>query len=125
VALTAIAIATVLFALLQVNQFSRLTSTGYEIEELKRERTVKQAANHELEAEVAALSSLARIDWEARTRLGLQPAARTLYIEVNADAPAQQSLPTRYRRDEPAPVTGPAEDGGAPLWRRMLRLLPF
>ena len=65
----------------QVNQFSRLTSTGYEINELNRQRAERQAANHELEAEVAQLSSLARVDWEARTRLHLEPAQQKLYID--------------------------------------------
>jgi cell division protein FtsL len=109
----------------QVNQFSRLTSTGYEIEGLKRERAAKQAANHELEAEVARLSSLARIDWEARTRLGMTPATRTMYIDVNAELPARQSLPTRYLPDavqQPAPTVDADSDS---IWERALKLLPF
>jgi cell division protein FtsL len=110
-------------ALAQVNQFSRLTSTGYEIEELSRQRAAQQAANHELEAEVAQLSSLARVDIEARTRLQMVPAARRLYIEVNAPTPARQTLPTRYLPTAPAPE--PVAKDDAPLWRRALDLLPF
>ena len=43
----------------QVNQFSRVTSAGYELDRLNQERAAKQAQNHEIEADVARLSSLA------------------------------------------------------------------
>jgi hypothetical protein len=106
---------------LQVNQLSTATVTSYEINELNRERAAKQAANHELEAEVAGLSSLARVDIEARLRLGLQPAARKLYIDVNQPLPADQSLPTRYMpRDETDPVPEAAS-----IWDVVAGLVPF
>ena len=111
-------------AVLQINQFSRLTSTGYQIDQLNRQRAEKQAANHELEAEVARLSSLARVDWEARTRLGMQPATRTLYIDVNAELPAHDSLPTRYTTPDSADDSAQAEHHD-PFWKRALKRLPF
>ena len=105
----------------QVNQFSRLTSTGYEINELNRLRAEKQAENHALEAEVAQLSSLARVDWEARVRLHLQPAEQKLYITVNHEVPDRQTLPTRF-----LPTDGPdLEQPEEPIWRRFLKSLPF
>jgi cell division protein FtsL len=110
-------------ALLQVNQFSRLTSTGYQINELNRERAVRQAENHELEAKVASLSSLARVDWEARTRLHMEPAKQKLYIDVNHPLPDRQTLPTRFLPQE-QPVASPVA-GHDSLWKRLLRLLPF
>ena len=105
----------------QVNQFSRLTSTGYQINELNRQRADRQAANHALEAEVAGLSSLARVDWEARTRLHLEPAQQKLYITVNHEVPDRQTLPTRFLPPE-APGAG---SGGEPAWKRLLKSLPF
>lgn len=110
-------------ALLQVNQFSRLTSTGYQINELNSERASRQAENHALEAEVASLSSLARVDWEARTRLHMEPATRKLYIDVNHPAPDRQTLPTRFLPQQSAapPVLASHES----LWKRLLKLLPF
>ncbi|MEX0749801.1 MAG: hypothetical protein WD359_03255 [Dehalococcoidia bacterium] len=105
-------------ALLQVNQFSRLTSTGYQIESLKRERDVKLAANHKLEADVASLSSLARVDLVARIELGMLPAQRRLYIDVNQAVPERQTLPTRFLPDEPQAET-PAQDG-KPFWKRAI-----
>ena len=106
---------------LQVNQLSTATVTSYEINALNRERAAKQAANHELEAEVAGLSSLARVDIEARLRLGLLPATRKLYIDVNQPLPAEQSLPTRYMpQDDAQPV--PAEPT---IWDTVAGMLPF
>jgi cell division protein FtsL len=111
----------ILAAGFQVNRYSRVTTTGYELNDLQRVRAQMQAQNHELEAEVAALSSLARVDWEARTRLQMVPATKTLYIEVNHPVPEKQAIPTRF-----LPATSPdifTEE--EPLWRRLLRLLPF
>lgn len=111
-------------ALLQVNQFSRLTSTGYEIEFLKRERDLQLAENHKLEADVAALSSLARVDIEARLQLGMQPATRRLYMEVNQPVPQRQTLPTRFLPEEP--LAAPVAPEEAPWWKRAIGwLLPF
>ena len=105
----------------QVNQFSRLTSTGYQINELNKERSGREAANHALEAEVAQLSSLARVDWESRTRLHLEPAQQKLYLTVNHRVPDRQTLPTRFLPPEP-PQVG---QSGDPLWKRLLKALPF
>lgn len=110
-------------ALVQVNEFSRLTSTGYQINELTAERSARQADNHALEAEVASLSSLARVDWEARTRLHMEPAKQKLYIDVNGAAPDRQTLPTRFLPAE-RPVASPTPAEGTPLWKRLVRLLP-
>ena len=110
-------------ALVQVNEFSRLTSTGYQINELTAERASRQADNHALEAEVASLSSLARVDWEARTRLHMEPAKQKLYIDVNGAAPDRQTLPTRFLPAErPAATSGAT--GHTSLWKRLLGLLP-
>jgi cell division protein FtsL len=113
-------------ALLQVNQFSRLASTGYQINELNRERAARQAENHDLEAEVASLSSLARVDWEAHTRLHMEPAQQRLYISINHPLPRRQALPTRF-----LPQPKPAGEAPAPaargdsIWEQLLKLLPF
>lgn len=105
----------------QVSQFSRLASTGYEINDLNRVRAEKQAENHALEAEVARLSSLARVDLEARTRLRLEPAKQKLYITVNHEVPDRQTLPTRFLPPDGRDVEQPDE----PIWRRFLKSLPF
>jgi cell division protein FtsL len=109
-------------ALVQVNEFSRLTSTGYQINELNAQRSAREADNHALEAEVASLSSLARVDWEARTRLHMEPATRKLYIDVAGPAPGRETLPTRFLPVE-HPNASPTPAGGTSLWKRLLRLL--
>lgn len=111
-------------ALLQVNQFSRLASTGYEMERLKAERSEKLAENYQLEADVAYYSSLARIEWEARTRLNLVPATRRLYIDVNQPVPAHETLPTRYLPAE-APAAAPPKENDRSLLQQARDLLPF
>jgi hypothetical protein len=109
-------------ALLQVNQFSAVTGTGYQIEDLRRERAAKLAENHGLEAEVARLSSLARVEIEARVRLGMAPAGRVMHLEINGPVPGRQTLPTRYL---PAENASSADAADPPLWKRLLDLLPF
>src|SRR5581483_4099377 len=112
-------------AVLQVNQFSRATSTSYEIEALNRERAAKQARNYELEAEVAQLSSLGRVEWDARTRLHLVPAERRLYIDVNQPVPDRQTLPTRFLPSgtDAEPADGAGASARGPWWERILATL--
>jgi cell division protein FtsL len=110
-------------AVFQVNRFSTLASRGYEINELQRQRAERQAENHQLEADVAGLSSLARVDIEARTRLNLQPATQKMYITVHGNVPQRQSLPTRFLPEE-QPAAAPAATSAEPLWRRIVGLLP-
>ena len=61
------------------------------------------------------------VDIEARQRLKLVPAATRLYLTVNHAVPDRQTVPTRFLapgRSAPAPSS-------APLWKRVLRHLPF
>ncbi len=108
-------------AAFQVSQLSSATVTSYEINELSRERASKQAANHEIAAEVAGLSSLARVDLEARLRLGLIPAQQKLYVSVNQPLPRRQTLPTRYLPAD-ASTDLPQRE---PIWKRLAHILPL
>jgi hypothetical protein len=109
-------------AAFQVSQFSSLTNTSYEINELNRIRAEKQARNHELEAEVGRLSSLARVDIEARVELGLQPSTKVMHIGVNLPAPTHQTLPSRFQPIE-QPTT---ETSGGEGWiERLIKMVPF
>jgi cell division protein FtsL len=112
-------------ALLRVNQFSHLTSTGYQIDSLTQLRDAKQAENHQLEADVAQLSSLARVDWEARVNLHMVPATRRLYISVNQPVPARETLPTRFLPQQSGVAAAPAQSDSNSIWERLLKLLPF
>lgn len=114
------AMAVVLAGLLQVVQTSNVTSTGFTIQRLEQERLDWQARVHQLEAEVASLASLARVEQEARGRLGMVPAETRLYLEINAPVPSQPLLPTRF-----APTPEPAESAERSWWQDLLDLLPF
>lgn len=83
-------------ALLPLVQSSGATSTAGDIEQLQRERQDWQARLHELEVDVATLGSLARIEKEARTRLGMTRPKETHYITVDAPPPEERKLPSRF-----------------------------
>jgi hypothetical protein len=112
-------------ALLQVNQFSRVASTGYEINDLNRQRAAKQAENHGIEADVARLSSLARVDIEARVRLHMEPAQQKLYIDVNQPVPMRETLPTRFLPTERSVTEAAPRAAHTPFWKRLFKRLPF
>ena len=116
--------AIVVIALLQVVQTSQATTTSFAIQRLERQRLEVEANVRQLEAEVSALSSLPRIQWEAK-RLGLQPPRERTSVEVNVAWPAADRgrLPSRFApvEDEEAQVDGQ----GSSWWRDLLQLLPF
>ncbi len=109
-----------LLGLLQVIQTSDATSTGYNISRLEQERLDWSAQVHRLEAEVASLTSLERVEREARGRLGMVPAETVLYLEVEVTPPRQQRIPRRFLTSEPG-----ASVAGTPWWEALLELLPF
>lgn len=109
-------------AAFQVSQFSSLTNTSYEINELNRIRAEKQARNHELEADVAWLSSLARVDIEARVEMNLQPSTKVMHIGVNLPAPTHQTLPSRF---QPVEQTADEQAEGDGWIERMIEMVPF
>jgi cell division protein FtsL len=104
--------------LLQVVQTSDATTSGYNLMDLERQRLDRQAQVHELEAEIAGLTSMQRIEQGARGRLGMVPPEQVLTLEVHKEPPAQQLVPQRYLTEQP-----PAE--GSSWQSRLLRLLPF
>lgn len=118
--LIAAGLAVVGAGLLQVVQTSNVTSTGYHIQRLEEARLEWGARVHQLEAEVASLASLERVEREAQGRLGLVPAERRLYLDVNAPVPAQQLLPTRF-----APAEQLEQSSNGSWWQDLLDLVPF
>lgn len=109
--------------LLQLVQTSRATTASFAIQRLEQEKLELEAAVRQLEAEVASLSSLARIEQEAG-RLGLGPPQARESVEVNVAWPADgQRLPTRFAPGENG-EPGVGEQGSS-WWRDLLELLPF
>jgi cell division protein FtsL len=111
-------------ALLQVVQSSEATTASFKIQELEQQKLELETTVQQLAADVAALSSLERIEREA-ARLGLgAPAARqTVGVDVLWPGASADRLPSRF-----APAAGEqagADEQGSPWWRDLLGLLPF
>ncbi len=119
------AVAIVIVALLQVVQTSDAASSNFAIQQLEQEKLELRTRTSQLEAEIAALSSLSRIEQEARERLGLEPAAAQQSLQVNVPWPGadQQLLPTRFAPAEEPEVVEQSDGSG--WWRDLLELLPF
>ena len=109
-----------LIGLLQVVQTSNATTTGYNLNRLEQQRQDDQAQVHQLEAEVASLTSMDRIEAEARGRMGMVPAGNTINLEVHKPPPEQQLIPRRF-----APEPSSAAPAGESWWQSLLQLLPF
>ena len=112
--------AVVLLGLLQVIQTSDATKSSYNIQHLEQERQDWSAQVHSLEAEVATLTSLDRVEREARDRLGMVPAEKVLYLQVDPPPPQQQLIPRRFAASKPS-----VDEPGTSWWQALLKLLPF
>ena len=75
---------------------------GYEMEQLKREKVVQAEMGDRLRIEKASLSSLARVEREARERLGLIPSEGAV-VQLEQAAPASVAKAA-------APAPAPAQD---------------
>jgi len=118
--------AIVVIGLLQVVQTSEATTASFAIQRLEQRRLELEASVRGLEADVAALSSLERIDREA-ARLGLAPPSAQETIEVNVpwSGAEEDWLPSRFAPagEEQAGENG--SSGGPAWWDGLLDLLPF
>ena len=120
--LLAAGLAIAAIAVLQLYQTSRATTASFNMQGLEQQKLELDTSVRQLEADVASLSSLARIEQEA-SRVGLEPAQARGTVQVNVAPPPQGvRLPTRY-----APKIEEAGVGGQHAsWRHKLRkLLPF
>ena len=109
-----------LAGLLPLIQSSRVTSSSSDVRRLERARSDWQARLQELQAEIAFLGSLDRIEKEARERLGMVTPSETVYIVVDEPAPETQLVPLRFlppKEDEPR-----HEDS---WWESILGALPL
>jgi cell division protein FtsL len=120
--LLAAAVVVAVIAALQLYQTSKATTASYQMQGMEQQKVELETSVRQLEADVASLSSLTRIQQEAQ-RLGLQPAQARTSVQVNVPLPAERvRLPTRY-----APQLNQAKVGGqqASWWHRLLKHLPF
>jgi hypothetical protein len=75
---------------------SEVIHTSGDVRQLEGVRNDWNARNQELEAEIAVLGSLDRIEKEARERLGMVPPEETIYLTVDQPAPEKQIVPLRF-----------------------------
>lgn len=79
-----LALALIASSLLLLALTGYLTATGYEVQRMERMREALEHQNQQLEAEIASLRSLERVEREARTRFGMVPAQAFLYAFPDA-----------------------------------------
>jgi hypothetical protein len=106
-------------AMLPVIQSSSATSEGFQTQASQSDEARLTAQISLLQADVAQLTSLPRIQRRA-TELGLGPAENPIYVKVDEPGPAPAKIPSEYL---PAPV--PRRDLPAPWWRSLFNLVPF
>jgi hypothetical protein len=115
-------LALVAFAiLLPVMQSSDEAAQGYRIRALEQQQVDLQAKIYSTQSEIAQLGSLARVDREARSRLGMVPEERTVGVSISAPLPSTHRLPNYYFQ----PATQVAPPANDSVWQKLLRLLPF
>ena len=112
--LTAVAI-----ALLQVVQSSSFAHTGQKMQQLEAERVSLKAEVHDLEGQVASLSSLERTEQVATQKLGMIRARNVSYLSVGVEAPQGALLPR--------PLVVPPEESVSdePWWESLYKALPL
>lgn len=94
-------------ALVVANRSARVAAEAQEILALKEELRLVEAENRRLEMAALQLSSLARIEREAKDRLGMELPRKILPVPLPGD-PAAQAAFARGEPPAPAPVTLPA-----------------
>jgi len=107
-------------ALLPLVQSSGATSRAGTIQQLEQERADWRARTRQLELEIATLGSLSRIDQEAAARFKMAPPEDVRYIRVDAAAPEDPRLPSRFL----PPDSQTAKDDSSTLWDDLFGWIP-
>lgn len=105
-------------AVLPVVQNSLATSRGFDIQASQRQEAQLSGEIGLLESEVAALTSLTRIERRAR-EIGLGPVADPIYVTVTEPGPAPAKLPAEY-----LPRTETHKVSSDPWWKSLVNWLP-
>ena len=101
-------------AMLPVVQNSSATSQGFNVQRVRAEQTRLNGDIRLLEADVAQLSSLGRIQRRAE-EIGMVPGDRPIYVQVTEAGPEPAKLPAEYL---PGPVSKTDEPDS--WWRSLL-----
>lgn len=106
-------------------QTSQATTTNFSIQRLDQQKLELEAEVSGLEAQVASLSSLSRIEREAR-RLGLTAPAARRSVLVNVPSPGGEALlPAQFApaKEDEAGMEGHSDS--SEWWETLLKPLPF
>ena len=101
-------------------QASVVASDGYGVERLENTKASLEHSNQQLEEEVASLSSLDRIEREARTRLKMVTPTSYVYVEV--DTLPQDPPPLMVKALREGTSSG-AQSPVQPWWQTFVRAL--
>jgi len=104
-----------LAAMLPVLQNSTATSRGFQVQRLDAEQTRINGELRLLEADVAQLTSLPRIQRRA-AEIGLGPGETPIYVTITEPGPAPAKIPSEYLPG-PAPKTDEPES----WWQSLLK----
>jgi cell division protein FtsB len=114
------ALAFLLFAaMLPVFQNSFVTSQGFDMQAAQREQARLRAEISILEADVARLTSQARIERRAQ-EIGMVKAQDPIHVTIQEPGPAPAKLPAAYL-PVPTPEARPAD----PWWNSLLSWRPW
>ncbi|MBI2766022.1 MAG: hypothetical protein HYX53_08950 [Chloroflexi bacterium] len=102
-------------AMLPVLQNSLATSQGFDVQRMQAEQARLNGDIQLMEADVARLSSLDRIQRRA-VQIGLIPGDDPIFVQVSEPGPAPAKIPSEYL---PGPVPNP--DSPDSWWRSLLR----
>ncbi len=106
-------------AMLPVLQNSWTTTRGFETQDLEARQAALSSDIHRLEADVANLTSLSRIDRRAQA-IGLIPGGTPIYVEVGEAGPAPANIPSEF-----LPELDRESDEPDSLWRSLLSRVPL
>ncbi len=102
-----------LAAIVWLSQTSYLVGLGYDIEKMEKKKVTLERQSTQLQAQIAQYEDLKRVEDEARTKLGMIPAKKVVYVKV----PANQA------ERGPEPINSTSAQGND-WWRDLLEMLP-
>ena len=111
-----------LAAILPVIRTSSVTESGMQLRGLEAEAERLRSEIRSLEAHVGQLGSLARVQQEAESRLGMVPATPTVVLDVDLPPPSR-SLPARFLPPVDIPVADAVDAGALNVWDAFIESL--
>lgn len=109
-----IAMLVCLASIVWLSQTSTIVSYGYNIEKMDKQMTALNQQAEQLQSQVAFYENLARVEEEAKTKLGMIPAKTVIYLKIPSSPLAPAT--TDKKNSKLAPVND--------WWRELTEMLP-